>query len=156
MMGVAMLLAQRNIEISELKEEIETLRNAIRLHRDERGNDRCWLDDERLYSVLPEGKKADMVLPCRQEFLKNCARYWADRQPMSSMYEQVTGILQKELGVTFTGADQNLTEAGLDSLDIVDGIMNLEEELDVTITDEEMDGIKTIGDLVALIEKKKA
>lgn len=28
---------------------------AIRKHRDQRGDDRCFLDDEELYKVLPEG-----------------------------------------------------------------------------------------------------
>lgn len=33
----------------------ETFKAAIRKHRDERGDDRCWLDDEALYKSLPEG-----------------------------------------------------------------------------------------------------
>ena len=41
--------------IQALMEEVESLRSAIRLHRDEKGHDRCWLDDQRLYSILPEG-----------------------------------------------------------------------------------------------------
>lgn len=35
--------------------EVEKLQAAIRKHRDTRGDDRCWLDDEELYSTLPEG-----------------------------------------------------------------------------------------------------
>ncbi len=31
------------------------LADAIRKHRDERGDNRCWRDDEELYKVLPEG-----------------------------------------------------------------------------------------------------
>ena len=74
---LSLALLNRN----ELKAEVLRLRAAIRLHRDEKGHDRCWLDDQRLYSVLPEGVKADMILPCREEFLSNCARYWSSRQP---------------------------------------------------------------------------
>jgi len=33
----------------------ERYMDAIRRHRDEPGPERCWLDDERLYAVLPEG-----------------------------------------------------------------------------------------------------
>lgn len=40
---------------SAAKETIEFLMNAIRKHRDQRGDDRCWLNDEELYKVLPEG-----------------------------------------------------------------------------------------------------
>jgi hypothetical protein len=36
-------------------DEIERLRSAIRSHRDAKGDDRCWQDDETLYAVLPEG-----------------------------------------------------------------------------------------------------
>jgi len=39
----------------KLADYISTLENAIRNHRDQRGDDRCWQDDETLYSVLPEG-----------------------------------------------------------------------------------------------------
>lgn len=38
-----------------LRAEVERLRDAVRLHRDQRGDDRCWLDDETLYAILPEG-----------------------------------------------------------------------------------------------------
>lgn len=34
---------------------LEFLEAAIRRHRDQRGDDRCWLDDEELYRALPEG-----------------------------------------------------------------------------------------------------
>jgi hypothetical protein len=36
-------------------ERIEQLEGAIRKHRDYRGDDRCWMDDDELYSILPEG-----------------------------------------------------------------------------------------------------
>jgi hypothetical protein len=28
---------------------------AVREHRDQRGDDRCWRDDRKLYASLPEG-----------------------------------------------------------------------------------------------------
>lgn len=36
-------------------ERVEELEAAIRRHRDARGDNRCWMDDEALYRVLPEG-----------------------------------------------------------------------------------------------------
>jgi hypothetical protein len=36
-------------------EQCNILESAIRKHRDQRGDDRCWLDDEELYKTLPEG-----------------------------------------------------------------------------------------------------
>jgi acyl carrier protein len=144
------------MRIKELEIEVERLRNAIRLHRDERGHDRCWLDDARLYSVLPEGKKADMVLPCREEFLENCARYWANRQEgkMSDVFGKIAEILKEELGVAEVRAAQSLADLGADSLDAVEVMMAVEEEFNVSIPDAEFDQIKTIGDLVSIVEKK--
>lgn len=72
-------------DIYRLRTEIRMLRNSIRHHRDQRGDDRCWMDDQELYAVLPERKQADPKLPPKEEFLGNCARYcekfWKLRQP---------------------------------------------------------------------------
>lgn len=70
----------QGLPVEDLVAEILRLRDAIRLHRGEKGNDRCWLDDQRLYGVLPDVESADFRLPCRGEFLKNCERYWSQRQ----------------------------------------------------------------------------
>jgi len=42
-------------EVVELRRRVAELESAIRLHRDQRGDDRCWLDDRQLYAALPEG-----------------------------------------------------------------------------------------------------
>lgn len=68
------------LHVERLREELVVLRNAIRAHRDERGHDRCWLDDDRLYGYLPEAIGADAELPPLPEFLENCQRFWASRQ----------------------------------------------------------------------------
>ncbi|MDR2655023.1 MAG: acyl carrier protein [Oscillospiraceae bacterium] len=47
-----------------------------------------------------------------------------------------------------------IDDLGADSLDIVDLIMSLEEEFDVEIPEEEVDNIKTVGDIVKFIENK--
>jgi hypothetical protein len=66
-----------------LARDVQELRNAIRKHRDERGHDRCWLDDQELYKALPEGLQGDSKLPPKEEFIKNCHRYWEHRQDPS-------------------------------------------------------------------------
>jgi hypothetical protein len=68
------------LSVSQLRDEIVALRNGIRLHRDERGNDRCWLDDGRLYGMFPEAKTAVTKLPDWPEFCGNCRRFWEQRQ----------------------------------------------------------------------------
>ncbi len=43
-----------------------------------------------------------------------------------------------------------------DSLDVVELVMALEEEFDLEIADEEVENIKTVGDIVSYIEGKTA
>ena len=69
----------------------------------------------------------------------------------------------KELVVDQLGVDDDevTTEAtiqedlGADSLDLVDLVMAVEEEFDVKIADEDLEGIKTVGDIVDYISENK-
>ena len=69
----------------------------------------------------------------------------------------------KELVVDQLGVDDDevTTEAtiqedlGADSLDLVDLVMAVEEEFDVKIADEDLEGIKTVGDIVDYIAEHK-
>ena len=45
-------------------------------------------------------------------------------------------------------------DLGAESLDIVDLVMSLEEEFDVEIPDDQVENIKTVGDIVKYIEDK--
>jgi hypothetical protein len=66
------------LRVSDPHAEAERLRDAVRQHRDERGDDRCHADDGRLYAVLPEGD----TRPARETAvtLENCAKYIECRQ----------------------------------------------------------------------------
>lgn len=70
--------------LAEALKEITKLRDAIRKHRDQRGDDRCWMDDEELYKVLPEG----YVPPERDTTveLENCRRYIECRHNPKTQY----------------------------------------------------------------------
>ena len=69
----------------------------------------------------------------------------------------------KELVVDQLGVDDDevTTEAtiqedlGADSLDLVDLVMAVEEDFDVKIADEDLEGIKTVGDIVDYIAENK-
>ncbi len=53
--------------------------------------------------------------------------------------------------------DSNFVEDfGVDSLEMVELIVELEQQLGVLITNEELATIKTFGDLLAFVEKKSA
>ena len=66
----------------------------------------------------------------------------------------------KELIVEQLGADEDAVtseaniqdDLGADSLDIVDLIQTIEDEYDLSIPDEAVENIKTVGDIVAYIE----
>ena len=71
------------------------------------------------------------------------------------VFEKVREILVDQLdvdedAVTMEASIQN--DLGADSLDIVDLVMSLEEEFDCEIPDEEIENIKTVGDIVKYIE----
>lgn len=80
---------------------------------------------------------------------------------MATVLERVRAIVVEQLGVE---KDQVTTEAsftedlGADSLDLVELIMSLEEELsgvnpDLKITDEEAEKILTVGDAVNFLNE---
>jgi len=50
--------------------------------------------------------------------------------------------------------DKLVKTLGLDSLDFVELFMWAEEEFNISITDEEADKIKTVGQFIKVIEKK--
>lgn len=46
-------------------------------------------------------------------------------------------------------------DLGADSLDVVELVMGLEDEFDIEISDEEAEGIRTVGDAIQFIESKQ-
>ncbi len=74
------------------------------------------------------------------------------------VFEKIVEILaeqfdEDEKSIT---TDTNLTEdLGADSLDLADVLMAIEDEFEVEIPDEDIENIKTVGDIVDYIEAKK-
>lgn len=50
--------------------------------------------------------------------------------------------------------DSKFKDLGIDSLDLVDLVFELEEKLNITFEDEELMSIQTVSDLIQLLEKK--
>lgn len=70
--------------LTAAKREVRKLRDAIRLHRDQKGDDRCWMDDEVLYKTLPEGytpPERDSTVE-----LAHCQQYIASRHNPGTVY----------------------------------------------------------------------
>lgn len=95
--------------------EVGHLKAAIREHRDQRGDDRCHLDDQKLYAVLGEGDADpyahDATLPPKGEFLRSCERYWHQRQPKSGTDAIVSGCMTiAQLEADIASLSRNLRE----------------------------------------------
>lgn len=56
-------------------------------------------------------------------------------------------------GKSFT-PDTAISDLGIDSLDLVESLMSIEEKLDIEFSDDEMTSFKTVGDVYAVIAKK--
>lgn len=68
------------MSFDRLREEVLRLRAGIREHRDAKGDDRCWLDDIKLYGLLPDDVAAITTLPPREQFLRSCQKFYDTRQ----------------------------------------------------------------------------
>lgn len=70
--------------------------------------------------------------------------------------EKVKMLLSSQFDVeedSITPETNIADDLGADSLDVVDMLMSLEDEFDVEIPDEEIERIRTVGELVAYIEE---
>ena len=75
-----------------------------------------------------------------------------------STLEKVIELMAEQLNVPaekISAEKEIVTDLGADSLDVVEMLMNLEEEFSVTVPDEEAVNIKTVQDVVDLIENNK-
>ena len=71
--------------------------------------------------------------------------------------EKVAEVLSEQLGIDKSKITLNsriIEDLGADSLDVVELIMSLEEKYGISISDEEAAKTTTVGDVVALIDKK--
>ena len=72
--------------------------------------------------------------------------------------QKVIEILAKQLRIDKAkiAAETNIaSDLGADSLDLVEILMSLEEEFNISIPDEAIPNIVTVGDLVKYIENNK-
>ncbi len=75
------------------------------------------------------------------------------------IFEKVKELLVEQLDVDEELVTMEATitdDLGADSLDLVDLVIELENEFDTEIPDEDIQNIKTVGDVVSYIEKMKA
>ena len=73
------------------------------------------------------------------------------------IFEKVAAILAEQLDVeldTIKMETSLVDDLGADSLDVVDLVMSLEDEFDVEIPDEDVENVRTVGDIVKYLEER--
>ena len=73
------------------------------------------------------------------------------------IFDKVKSIIVDQLDVDEDKVTLNANiqdDLGADSLDIVDLVMSFEDEFDLEIPDDQVENIKTVGDVVKYIEEK--
>lgn len=76
----------------------------------------------------------------------------------ADVFERVKTLLVDKFGVAEAdiSLDATYDDLDLDSLDLVEFALAAEEELGVSISDEEAEGLETVRDTVSLLEQKGA
>lgn len=72
------------------------------------------------------------------------------------MFEKFKNFLVKELNIKesdITMEAELSGDLGINSLELADMLYTCEEEFNVTIGDDELNGFKTVGDVVKFLEK---
>lgn len=71
------------------------------------------------------------------------------------IFDKVKAIIADQLGIDENTIEMDssiVEDLGADSIDAIDLILSIQEEFDVEIPDEAVEGIKTISDIVKYIE----
>ncbi|MBQ2387444.1 MAG: acyl carrier protein [Clostridia bacterium] len=74
------------------------------------------------------------------------------------IFEKLKKILSEQLMIDedeITPESNIVDDLGADSLDMVDLVMTIEDEFELDVEDEDVENIKTVGDIVHYIEEYK-
>ncbi len=75
-----------------------------------------------------------------------------------STFDKVKEMLVEKLGVEpskVTLESEIIKDLGADSLDLVEMLFSMDEEFGITVTDEQTESIKTVKDIVDIIDSAK-
>ena len=64
-------------------------------------------------------------------------------------------ILENKVGKKEITLETNLRSLGIDSLDLVEIVMDLEDKFEIEFSNEELNEFKTVSDVIDAIEKRK-
>ena len=84
--------------------------------------------------------------------------FWFFSGGFIMVFEKIAGMLAEQLGADENDMtmDTNIAkDLGADSLDVVELLMAIDDEFGIEIPDDEIENIKTIGDLVEYIQNNQ-
>lgn len=73
------------------------------------------------------------------------------------MLEKVISVLEEQLGIDVAGVNEDTSfqeDLRIDSLDLFEVVTALEDEYEIEIPQEELDSLKTVGDVVKFLQSK--
>lgn len=70
--------------------------------------------------------------------------------------EEFKKILSKKIGDVDIDENSNLRSLGVDSLDLVEIVLEIEDMYDVSFENDELNSFKTVKDVIVAIEKRKS
>lgn len=73
---------------------------------------------------------------------------------MNEKNNEVISMIKEKLNVAEIERNATIATYGLDSLDVVEFLLDLEDRFNIAFESSETKGIKTVGELLDLIEKK--
>jgi acyl carrier protein len=86
-----------------------------------------------------------------------CPAVSISKEENKMVFDKIKSIIVEQLDADEAAVtmDANIQDdLGADSLDVVDLVMSIEESFDIEIPDEDVENIKTVGDIVKYIENK--
>ena len=72
------------------------------------------------------------------------------------VYDKVVALLSEQLGIDksrITPDSDIVKDLGADSLDVVQMLMSMEEEYGITVSEDDAANLKTVRDIVNILEK---
>lgn len=70
-------------------------------------------------------------------------------------FDEIKSLIEKKTSKKNITINSSFKDLDLDSLDILDSIVELEEKIKIKLSDDELTSIKTIKQLIETIEKHK-
>ncbi len=71
-------------------------------------------------------------------------------------FEQIKKILVEQLDIDedIVTPDTTIEDLGVDSLDLVEAVMTIEDTFNIKIEDSDLESLKTVNDFVSYVEKE--